>query len=88
MLASKTGVDSLAVGIGTAHGFYKEKPKINIMRLKEVNAAVDIPLVLHGGTGVLMKLCGNALKTGWRRSMSAHFCIPSISKNSGTDKEL
>ena len=51
-LAQKTGVDSLAVGIGTAHGFYKQKPNINIQRLKEVNAAVDIPLVLHGGTGV------------------------------------
>ncbi len=51
-LAEETGVDSLAVGIGTAHGFYKEEPRINIQRLKEVHASVRIPLVLHGGTGV------------------------------------
>lgn len=51
-MAEETGVDSLAVGIGTAHGFYKEAPRINIQRLVEVNAAVAIPLVLHGGTGV------------------------------------
>lgn len=51
-MAEETGVDSLAVGIGTAHGFYKEEPHINIERLKEVHARVKIPLVLHGGTGV------------------------------------
>jgi len=51
-LVDETGVDSLAVGIGTAHGFYTAPPHINIQRLKEVNAAVKIPLVLHGGTGV------------------------------------
>ncbi|MCQ5130092.1 class II fructose-bisphosphate aldolase [Butyricicoccus faecihominis] len=51
-LAQKTHVDSLAIGIGTAHGFYKEKPNINIERLQQVNAAIDTPLVLHGGTGV------------------------------------
>lgn len=51
-LVEETGVDSLAVGIGTAHGFYKEEPKISIQRLIEVNQAVSVPLVLHGGTGV------------------------------------
>jgi ketose-bisphosphate aldolase len=48
----KTGVDALAVSIGTAHGFYKEEPKLDIQRAKEINESVDIPLVLHGGTGV------------------------------------
>ncbi len=51
-LVKETGVDSLAVGIGTAHGFYAGKPEINFQRLAEVNRAVDIPLVLHGGTGI------------------------------------
>jgi len=46
------GVDLMAVGIGTAHGFYEGKPQINIKRLKEIDAAVSIPLVLHGGTGI------------------------------------
>jgi ketose-bisphosphate aldolase len=51
-LVEKSKPDLLAVGIGTAHGFYKETPKINFERLAEVNKAVDIPLVLHGGTGI------------------------------------
>ncbi len=51
-LVEKTGVDILAVGIGTAHGFYEGKPEINFKRLAEVNEALNIPLVLHGGTGI------------------------------------
>jgi ketose-bisphosphate aldolase len=51
-LAEKSGVDHLAVGIGTAHGFYTEKPHIHFDRLEEIAAAVSIPLVLHGGTGI------------------------------------
>jgi fructose-bisphosphate aldolase class II len=50
--ASKTGVDALAVAIGTAHGVYKIKPKLNIERLKEIRSIVDVPLVLHGGSGL------------------------------------
>jgi fructose-bisphosphate aldolase class II len=47
-----TGVDMLAVAIGTTHGLYKGTPHIAHDRLKEVAAAVPIPLVMHGGTGV------------------------------------
>ena len=42
----------MAVAIGTAHGFYKKTPKLDLQRLQEINAAVDTPLVLHGGSGV------------------------------------
>ena len=49
---SKTGVDALAVSIGTAHGAYKSKPKLDLQRLSEISAAVDVPLVLHGGSGL------------------------------------
>ena len=45
-----TGVDSLAVSIGTAHGKYKGTPVINFERLHELAAAVPVPLVLHGGS--------------------------------------
>lgn len=48
--AKETGVDSLAISIGTAHGMYKGIPEINFERLKEIAAAVDTPLVLHGGS--------------------------------------
>ena len=50
--AEETGVDALAVAIGTAHGNYKEQPVLRIDRLKEIAAAVKTPLVLHGGTGL------------------------------------
>lgn len=47
-----TGVDALAVAIGSAHGVYKTKPKLSIDRLREIRAEVDVPLVLHGGSGL------------------------------------
>ena len=47
-----TGVDALAVAIGTAHGIYKSTPCLNIERLKEIRKLVDVPLVLHGTSGV------------------------------------
>ena len=47
----RTGVDSLAVSIGTAHGVYQQLPKLDIPLLKELNAASKVPLVLHGGSG-------------------------------------
>lgn len=46
-----TGVDALAVSIGTAHGVYRALPDLNIDKLKELHAASTVPLVLHGGSG-------------------------------------
>jgi fructose-bisphosphate aldolase class II len=48
----RTGVDTLAVAIGNAHGWYKGKPDLDFDRLKEIREAVDIPLVLHGASGI------------------------------------
>ena len=47
-----TGVDFLAVAIGTAHGVYKGVPRLDLDRLREIRAIVSIPLVLHGTSGV------------------------------------
>ncbi len=47
-----TGVDALAVSIGTAHGAYRAKPKLDFNRLSELHAALPVPLVLHGGSGL------------------------------------
>lgn len=47
-----TGVDSLAVAIGTAHGLYAHRPKIDFRRLAEIRAVVTVPLVLHGASDV------------------------------------
>ena len=49
---SRTGIASFAVAIGTAHGIYKGEPKLDLDRLAEVRARVDVPLVLHGTSGV------------------------------------
>ena len=48
----RTGVDSLAVAIGTAHGMYKGEPKLDLDRLSQIKEVVSIPLVLHGGSGI------------------------------------
>lgn len=50
--ASRTGVSSFAVAIGTAHGVYHGTPRLDIPRLKEIRRLVDIPLVLHGASGL------------------------------------
>ncbi|MBN2552015.1 MAG: class II fructose-bisphosphate aldolase [Spirochaetales bacterium] len=60
----ETGVDTLAVGIGTAHGFYQGKPEIHFDRLEEINHAVSVPLVLHGGTGVSEEEIRQAIRRG------------------------
>jgi len=52
IFAEETGVDSLAVAIGTAHGVYKGIPRLDVERLSEIREVVTIPLVLHGTSGV------------------------------------
>lgn len=47
----ETGVDSLAVSIGTSHGLYKGEPVLSFTRLMELRKALPVPLVLHGGSG-------------------------------------
>ena len=51
-LVESTGVDSLAVGIGTAHGLYQGEPDLRFDLLEEIAGRVGVPLVLHGGTGI------------------------------------
>ncbi len=50
--AERTRVDFLAVSIGTVHGRMKGKPRLDYTRLKQINEALGIPLVIHGGTGL------------------------------------
>ena len=59
-----TGVDSLAVAIGTAHGLYKSEPKLDFDRLEKIRSMVDIPLVLHGASGVPYDAVQNAIEKG------------------------
>ena len=52
MFAENADIDALAVAIGNAHGHYKGKPELNFERLAELQKAVNVPLVLHGGSGI------------------------------------
>src|SRR6185295_10572923 len=64
---SETGVDALAVAIGTAHGFYKGEVRLDFERLKEISAAIpQTPLVLHGGSGVSAELLRESIACGIR----------------------
>ena len=48
----KTGVDALAIAVGTAHGAYKLPPKLDFERIRTIAGTVNVPLVLHGGSGL------------------------------------
>jgi len=60
----QTGVDSLAVSIGTQHGVYRSLPTLNIERLKQLNAVSPVPLVLHGGSGTPNDQIQEAIRNG------------------------
>ena len=59
-----TGVDALAIAIGTAHGAYKTAPVLDLARLKEIRAAINTPLVLHGGSGLTDDDFRNCVRDG------------------------
>jgi fructose-bisphosphate aldolase class II len=59
-----TKVDALAVAIGTVHGVYTAAPKLNLQRLSELREAVDVPLVMHGGSGLSDDDFRNVIKAG------------------------
>lgn len=61
---NETGVDACAVAIGTAHGAYVNRPKLDFERLSEIYAAVSKPLVLHGGSGLSDDDFRNSIKHG------------------------
>ena len=59
-----TGVDALAVAIGSAHGFYKQAPRLDIERLAQIHAATDAALVLHGSSGIPHDMVREAIANG------------------------
>ena len=60
----KTGIDSLAPALGSVHGLYKGEPNLNFERMKLINEALPIPLVLHGGTGIPDEMIKEAIACG------------------------
>ena len=61
---ARTGIDSLAVAIGTAHGLYAAEPKLDFERLAAIRNCVDVPLVLHGASGLPDGDIGKAIGLG------------------------
>lgn len=60
----KTGVDALAIAVGNAHGAYKLPPKLDFERIRTIARTVDVPLVLHGGSGLTDNDFRQAIKDG------------------------
>lgn len=60
----KTHVDALAIAVGNAHGDYKFPPKLDFERISEIASAVDVPLVLHGGSGLSDEDFREAIRRG------------------------
>lgn len=63
---SKTGVDTLAVAVGTAHGVFRGWERIDFKRLKDIHSQARVPLVLHGGSGVAASDIRQAIRNGIR----------------------
>lgn len=67
IFVEETGVDSLAVAVGTAHGVYKGEPKVDFDRIREIDSVVSVPLVLHGSSGVPYSTLEKAISLGIRK---------------------
>ena len=63
----RIGVDALAIAFGTAHGVYQKKPKLDLDRVKLIKEKIDIPLVMHGGSGLSKEEFQTAIKNGIRK---------------------
>ncbi len=63
----RTGVDVLAIAFGTTHGIYTKKPKLDLERITKIKDAVDIPFVMHGGSGLSKEEFQRAIRNGIRK---------------------
>ena len=64
---AETGIDALACAFGTAHGIYLKEPKLDFDRLAEIKKLVDVPLVMHGGSGVSHEDYKKVIELGIRK---------------------
>ena len=63
----RTGVDALAIAFGTAHGVYKKKPILDLDRIRLISEKTDVPLVMHGGSGLTKEEFQTAIRNGIRK---------------------
>ena len=65
--SEETGIDALACAFGTAHGIYLKEPKLDFARLDEINKITNVPIVMHGGSGVSHKDYRKVISLGVRK---------------------
>ncbi len=63
----RTGIDALAIAFGTTHGIYTKKPVLDLDRITKIKKQIDIPLVMHGGSGLSKEEFQTAIKNGIRK---------------------
>lgn len=63
----RTGVDALAIAFGTVHGIYKKKPKLDLDRIRLIKEKIDVPFVMHGGSGLSKEEYQRAIRNGIRK---------------------
>ncbi|MBE5783579.1 MAG: class II fructose-bisphosphate aldolase [Clostridiales bacterium] len=86
---NETGVDALAIMVGTAHGHYKQAPVLAIDRIKEIHAATKAHLVLHGGSGVPDDQIRAAIQAGIRKiNFGTDLCCAFLNEVMDTDPGL
>lgn len=83
----RTGVDCLAVSIGTQHGHYTAEPQLNIPRLKAIAETVEVPLVLHGGSGTPLDQVQEAIRCGIRKINVATDVLTAVADSFGEMKK-
>ncbi|MUK87621.1 ketose-bisphosphate aldolase [Ornithinibacillus sp. L9] len=73
----RTGVDSLAVAIGTGHGLYETEPNLDFDRLEKIRKLVDVPIVLHGASGISKEDVRKCIELGCAKvNISTELKIP------------
>ncbi|WP_440897559.1 tagatose-bisphosphate aldolase subunit GatY [Amphibacillus sp. Q70] len=74
---NRTGVDSLAVAIGTGHGVYESKPDLDFERLEKIKNLIDIPIILHGASGIVKEDVQKCIALGCAKvNVSTELKIP------------
>lgn len=73
----RTGVDTLAVAIGTGHGVYETTPKLDFERLEKISDLIDIPIILHGASGISVEDVQHCIRLGCAKvNISTELKIP------------
>lgn len=85
----ETGVCGLAIMVGTAHGHYKQAPELDIDRIREIKEATNIPLVLHGGSGVPDDQIKMSISAGIRKiNFGTDVCCSYINKIDTVSRDI